>query len=931
MIGTGENKNMKCWRTKGGRALLCLCAVLFTMGCSTQNSGSKEMQDTQQIFNELMDEVNQRHESVVRRDMDYSKWLRKTEAEPSYQLESAETVQFDPQLSMTIQEAEADVDFLFNYYRNNYGLYDYFGGDEAFFAAKERVLKDCREEENLTCKVLEQSLLENLAFVKDGHFLINRQSGAKMKYPFFYREIAFIKDGEGYCTEDGRKVESIKGYEQWQDLLKLSISEEGNLVYYPVLLKECGSFSIEYEDLRFRCDEQLQVQFADGSIQALNAEPYAMYYDNPENEIARLDEYGEAPVMKLHQCTQMGSRELNSYIEKIKEEPVAVLDLRSNGGGRMTTPMSLLQRLAGRVVPFNTAVVNPWDGVETAGRPDEFIPRSNLLIILVGKYTASAAEGLVDMAHNLENTLLIGENTSGSYLESVWKKQLPNSHILVLCGVSTIKIPADYGEYYEELRGFYPDIWVPAKEAEEAAMQFVKKYAAGGSEQGKGPTVRQTMDEINKAHENVVQFHGDYMQYMPVGRRGVSHLREYPYDPEVKFQGEELLTMEQAEEDVKVLFDGFRVDYSKYFYLGGEEAFDKAEADILTECRATDGLTCQVFEDILSNKLSFIKDGHFSINRKVPSGVTIPFFFREVEFIKTDDGYETADGKKVVSVDGYPDCSSLPHSEHTAYPDSLFRRSLNKKGEIVYYPIVFEKRERLASMAEEQFCSYELTIHFSDGSVNILVAEPYRIYADRSEEYISVTERDGIPIVATECFVYDKGGNEFVNTGSALKEEPAVILDLRVNPGGNSDIGSDWLKQYAGVEVPSNSLLGHYETRQIVYGQPDQFVPHDTLLVLLTGKFTASAAELFIDMTYNLENTVLIGENTMGCMLGGTVVRIQLPNSKILAALSTNIVFPPEDPNYFEELRGFYPDFWVPAGEAQDAAIQFIKKMKEQS
>lgn len=294
---------MISWWVKKRKAFLCLCAALGAGMCltgCTRNAGNKGTPDIQQTLDELMDEVNQRHKSIVRQDIDFSKWLRKTEADPSFQVETADSDQYDPGLSMTMQEAEADIDYLFDYYRNNYGLYDYFGGDEAFFAAKGRVLEECRAEETLTCEVLEHSLLNNLAFVKDGHFLINRQSGAKMKYPFFYREIAFIKDGEGYRAADGRMVESIKGYEQWQDLLKLSISEEGNLVYYPVLLKDCGVFSIEYEDLRFRCDEQLEVHFEDGSVQVLDAEPFEMYYDNPENEVSRLDEYGESPVLRLH-------------------------------------------------------------------------------------------------------------------------------------------------------------------------------------------------------------------------------------------------------------------------------------------------------------------------------------------------------------------------------------------------------------------------------------------------------------------------------------------------------------------------------------------------------------------------------------------------------------------------------------------------------
>ena len=54
----------------------------------------------------------------------------------------------------------------------------------------------------------------------------------------FFREVAFVKTEEGYQVIDGRKVESVEGYDNLDELMKRSISPEGKLVYYPVLLKD---------------------------------------------------------------------------------------------------------------------------------------------------------------------------------------------------------------------------------------------------------------------------------------------------------------------------------------------------------------------------------------------------------------------------------------------------------------------------------------------------------------------------------------------------------------------------------------------------------------------------------------------------------------------------------------------------------------------
>ena len=100
----------------------------------------------------------------------------------------------------------------------------------------------------------------------------------------------------------------------------------------------------------------------------------------------------------------------------------------------------------------------------------------NLLIILTGKYTASGSEWLIDAAHNLENVLLIGENTNGTMVGSIAYLALPNSRMVVGAGPVEACIP-DTNDYFEECRGFYPDLWVPAAEAEELAVKLLEQNA----------------------------------------------------------------------------------------------------------------------------------------------------------------------------------------------------------------------------------------------------------------------------------------------------------------------------------------------------------------------------------------------------------------------------------------------------------------------
>ena len=105
----------------------------------------------------------------------------------------------------------------------------------------------------------------------------------------------------------------------------------------------------------------------------------------------------------------------------------------------------------------------------------------------------------------------------------------------------------------------------------------------------------------------------------------------------------------------------------------------------------------------------------------------------------------------------------------------------------------------------------------------------------------------------------------------------------------------------------------------------DLWVSNENLLVILTSKWTASSAEMLMDAAYNLENVLIVGENTCGALIGGSAP-VQLPNSRLSVAIGPSQTIIPDTNDYFEEYRGFCPDLWVPAGEAEELAVKLLEK-----
>ena len=458
------------WAVKACSLALCLCLA----GCSTAPD------IPQPTLDELLAEVNAEHQSIQRGELDPTPYLRTSLSQEDWSKAAEYTTEtysdYDPDKSLTHDEAVEDVNYLFEACYYAYGLYDYFGGHPAFDAAQEAILQVLEDQDTVTCQQLEQIIASHLGFIKDGHFSINQNHPAPFQIPFFFRQTAFLKTEDGYQTVNGKVVESVENHEDLDELFKRSISKQGQLVYYPVLLKE-AMYNGQSEFEKHTCDEKLVVHYTDGSTETLTAEPWKLYFQNlPKGQNTELRETNGIPVFQFNNFRTEYQGEIVNGAEQLKDAPVSMLDLRSNMGGNTDTGYAWFRRYVGYRgynVPCNGSFFRP-DSTVPMSCPDGWIERENVLVLLQGKASASASEVMADIICNLENALIIGENSWGALLGSAEYMELPNSKCGVRMGMNNIYLTAE-DEPFEEMRGFYPDIWVPAGEAEELAAKLIER------------------------------------------------------------------------------------------------------------------------------------------------------------------------------------------------------------------------------------------------------------------------------------------------------------------------------------------------------------------------------------------------------------------------------------------------------------------------
>ena len=395
---------------------------------------------------------------------------------------------------LTGEEARAEVDYLFRLLRTYYGLYTWFGGDEAFAAAEEQVLHALEGREEIPVGKYQQLLKEALGFVQDGHFGIGGSSTLEPSALYCAEESLFdYRDGTFYGGEDlKRKVTAIQG-EDPANYLKRAIGPEGELTWklYRTDVASGRSSAV--------------VTYADGE-ETLILDPAGM---DPLDQGKETFQRGTLAGAELLQMTSMPFvpgdagpewgydwATVEVFLAAAEEartsDGVLVVDLTANPGGNGNLPGAWFRAFTGETPEPNyaTLCLDPCDWTCREGevkegdyrvrRPEEqYLEREEgpFLVVLTSHGTASAAEAFTDLTRNVGRSLIIGSNTGGCLTGSqTYRGYLPWSGTELAWGLDLFIWPEGY---FAEGVGLEPDVYLTGTDQEARLELFLQRYLTG--------------------------------------------------------------------------------------------------------------------------------------------------------------------------------------------------------------------------------------------------------------------------------------------------------------------------------------------------------------------------------------------------------------------------------------------------------------------
>ena len=413
------------------------------------------------------------------------------------------------------------------------------------------------------------------------------------------------------------------------------------------------------------------------------------------------------------------------------------------------------------------------------------------------------------------------------------------------------------------------------------------------------------------------------------------------------------ISTEEAIEDIEYLFYLFSHGYCGYGFFQQGGTFDAAKKGIVQELKMRSTWSPDEFSQLIRDNLTFIHDCHLRVGTNA-YGIHEDFWYdTTLELIKIMGNYHFISGDityQVVSVEG-------------EYPDGFMFPSLNAQGDPVYRIGILSQTAPKPILLEVQ----------QDGELHTLELQLHRSdFNYFSEDIFQEGTIGGIPVVRIRSFSdhHVEYIDQFLESAQKYRGEPILILDIRGNGGGNERWPKEWITRFTGNKPPSNryfteftsktTMMGrtnYFEYLQDLYpetyfyqtekdrftGQADffekqymtpywsgpfsevpQVIPNDTTVIVVMNNKVTSAAEGFIMYLQQVENVVLVGENTGGALVFGQMTLHQLPHSRLSVYLPISLNIPLD--LKFREEKGFFPDLWVPAVDVVNYAVAAVRK-----
>lgn len=411
---------------------------------------------------------------------------------------------YDPWQAFTKEELIEDLDYLIDLLKEVSLDYERVGGDDAFKRFRKKVIKDLEEREpnGLVGLDLERAIARWIYFLKNNHFWFGAYASGPLDnrirfierygdYPDDYRwmyyqahfmcqNLTFQKVGKDYvCYENNLKLNVDQATEDdieivpcWTDNFELIY----RLHYFGRTAKDRpqtvvfkGKKKTEVAPVWVMTDlmgiDMAAAGYPVGELKTINDVPYVNMCD------LAFDEDDEKLYKKYE---KMG--------KKMGKAKLGIIDLRNNEGGYEDYIQHFIAGLTGEdytkihntqiyvssempdnyVVERDKSKPRRFDHYKhklylTIGN-EEMYELPGLIVVLVNSNVASAGDLAVDYLKHLSNSLIVGDASNGVIVSSGGLPYLlPNTKMMFM-------IPDDHRiwdpEYYEEGRGFEPDIWM---------------------------------------------------------------------------------------------------------------------------------------------------------------------------------------------------------------------------------------------------------------------------------------------------------------------------------------------------------------------------------------------------------------------------------------------------------------------------------------
>ena len=472
-------------------ALLCL-SVFFTLtGCNgNQNEDNtdyiqqEEQLDEEYNLQRLLDIAYNRRTNIILPT--YEQIAELTESREPRTIDMRSAFAWPPDrgvvMHITAEEATEDALLFFKALRQVYGPYIYFGGDEVFNPLFDNIIAQISDYETLSVGRLERIIFNELnPVINDNHFRFGGHH-FRVDATFYTSNTPFDRHQQGFRhRENGLLVTEIEGHDI-DRVFRLSMDTYGDIFYSPVKYVVAPFAPQTYD---------MNIVFEDGSVYSLMLRnPGALNVSPSGPRLEFVDGIAVVTVRDMGYNPSRGTLNHTSAInfmhiaEQIRDEPVIIIDVRHNAGGDDGLGARWLYRLMREVVPLTsiwlttdgraTVTRHPADAYRLAGdrtippgdiyfirEYNQLIENNQLIIMLIDRFTVSAAEGFANQMFSMKNTLVIGQNTAGmlvadaAFVASDFS--LPNSGIRFGFGVGVFVYPDDF---FAEGVGIAPDVWV---------------------------------------------------------------------------------------------------------------------------------------------------------------------------------------------------------------------------------------------------------------------------------------------------------------------------------------------------------------------------------------------------------------------------------------------------------------------------------------